>query len=223
MRFFSGAAQQSHKKQATARDETATTAAQPKANEAGAGQSPGATEAAEKPQEASHNTRDANSGWPSPFEGLIDAPPQAVARFFERVLQIMKTLNITDDPANLLPVLKKIEDQTNSLIEERDFLVIKQRKEGMKGKDEELLEKFEDRCRREGKELIFKAKQKLEAEKAKAKKEAARLKSEQDRDKILFSGKKIAFRSEKKRFKAVVKKVDNSDQQTKDEKEYLGD
>ena len=135
----------------------------------------------------------------------------------------MKTLNITDDPANLLPVLKKIEDQTNSLIEERDFLVIKQRKEGMKGKDEELLEKFEDRCRREGKELIFKAKQKLEAEKAKAKKEAARLKSEQDRDKILFSGKKIAFRSEKKRFKAVVKKVDNSDQQTKDEKEYLGD
>jgi len=37
----------------------------------------------------------------------------------------MKTLNMNDDPANLLPVLKKIEDQTNSLIEERDFLVRK--------------------------------------------------------------------------------------------------
>ena len=93
----------------------------------------------------------------------------------------MKTLNITDDAANLLPVLKKIEDQTNSLIEERDFLVIKQHKEGIKNKDEELLEKFEDRCRREGKEVIFKEKQRLELEKAKEKKEAARLKSETER------------------------------------------
>ena len=90
----------------------------------------------------------------------------------------MKTLNITDDPANLLPVLKKIEDQTNSLIEERDFLVTKQQKEGLRHKDEEWLLTFEDRCRREGKELIFKQKQKLELERAKEKKEAARLKSE---------------------------------------------
>ena len=190
-------------------------------NEAGAAQSPRPEGTAEKNLEFAKDTH--QSGWPSPFEGLVDAPPQATARFFERVIKIMKTLNITDDPASLLPVLKKMEDQTNSLIEERDFLVIKQRKEGIKHKDEELLEKFEDRCRREGKELIFKHKQKLEAERAKEKKEAARLKSEQDRDKILFSGKKIAFRSEKKRFKAVIKKVDNSDQQTKDEKEYLGD
>ena len=48
----------------------------------------------------------------------------------------------------------------------------KQQKEGLRHKDEEWLEKFEDRCRREGKELIFKQKQKLELERAKEKKEA---------------------------------------------------
>lgn len=104
------------------KDEPTATIGPPKVNEAGAGQSPRPSEAGEKNQEA---PKEADSGFPSPFEGLSDVQPQATARFFDRVFQIMKTLNITDDPANLLPVLKKIEDQTNSLIEERDFLVRK--------------------------------------------------------------------------------------------------
>jgi hypothetical protein len=82
LRFFSGAASHSHKKQVTLKDEAGTTVGPPKMNEAGAGQSPRPSEAGEKHQEAS---KEAGSGLPSPFEGLADAPPQTTARFFERV------------------------------------------------------------------------------------------------------------------------------------------
>ena len=83
MRFFSGAASHSHKKQVTLKDEAGTTTGPPKVNEAGAGQSPRPSEAGERNQEA---PKESGSGLPSPFEGLADAPPQATARFFAKVI-----------------------------------------------------------------------------------------------------------------------------------------
>jgi hypothetical protein len=106
LRFFSSGAQNTHRKQGTTIDEAVATAGHPKVSEAGAAQSPKAEGTAEKNFEFAKDTNHSHSGWPSPFEGLVDAPPQATARFFERIVTIMKTLNITDDPANLLPVLK---------------------------------------------------------------------------------------------------------------------
>ena len=46
----------------------------------------------------------------SNFEGMCEVPPQVATRFFKKLEEIAKLLNINEDPGNLLSVLKKIED-----------------------------------------------------------------------------------------------------------------
>lgn len=134
----------------------------------------------------------------------------------------MQFANIQDDPHTaIIQVLRKVEESLNFLCEARNFLNERYKRGNLKTHDQDI-EQYEVMIRKDKKDGAFREKLKDDRRKELEKKEEQRLKALEALSKSTFQGKKVQFRSTKKRFKAVVKKQDNLDQQTKDEKEYLG-
>lgn len=151
-----------------------------------------------------------------------DCSQQQLDRFYKRLTEIMSCVSITDDAhTNIIQVLRKIEEALNFHCAARNFLAdrFKRLNQKIDGMD---IEQFEAEHRKSKKEEERGKKQKADRERALEKKDEQRRKAVEALSKSTFQGKKQNYRSTKPRFKAAVKKQDNLDQQTKDEKEYLG-
>lgn len=136
----------------------------------------------------------------------------------------------TDIDSSLVECLTKIEEHIFYLCDTRNHLMWKEKnivkpKGGHVDKNAPsiTLEKFESNLQKEKQDeklREFKKAQKQATEDLKKKQIA---KANKSSSLVKTVGKKEMLRSTKKAFKAVVKKKDNMSQQTKDEKEYLGE
>ena len=132
-------------------------------------------------------------------------------------------MQIEDDKSNIILTMTKIESKLNYLAEARNHLHMKdQMLSAAQRHNEKDIETFEKEIISKRREKILKANQEENERKTLEDKERQRLKAEQMKNITLFKGRPLNPRSQKKAFKPKVVKIDNMDEQTKDEKEYLG-
>lgn len=160
---------------------------------------------------------------------MRDVDPDAsnfdMERFFKLIYEITEFLGMPVEnlQSSFVESLTKTEEQLHFLCEARNHLNWRDKKTKMAERTHELtLERFEkhqEKEKQEKKLIMFKEQQKQKeiemnkklVDKARNSKAAAK-----------STGKRDMYRSTKKKFKAEEKKKDNMDEQTRDEKDYLG-